>query len=224
MPFRLGLVQLGKFSTQFYLDELYRQNKLLGVDHVLEINTVKTNFEQINQHLPKNFEQLIPLLKRHTEHLKTLDLDATLFPNISLHETLDKMDHGLELIHPIKVTLDSLYEKRIKKIAIWGTKYIARDPFFFDLLKKINVECITLSDQMIDSLDAMRKAVYKNGIDSKLLLAMQEMINAHIGEAPILIACTELSALNAQLPPTKNVIDMAKLQIEKVIDHTIIPT
>lgn len=211
-----GVLGLGAASTAFYLQEIHRKFNLKNEEFsTCPLLLYQVDFQEINPFLPNDFLQLVPILKLVIADVKKLAITKILVPNITLHETLDKIDLPFTICHPVKLTISYFKENNLQKAVLFGTNYTMNSSYlktnFAAGFIELNVP--TAEDQL--EIDQFRKKVYLKEESTEDIKKYQSLINKYAACAPIIIACTELSMYSAGI--NGNCIDMAELQIEEFL-------
>ena len=117
--YNLGIIGLGYRTTAYYLkklNSLYNNN--FGGDSTCPYFLLNVNFDKINPFLPYQFDKYEPVLQTAITTLtKQANLDAILVPNITLHQSLNKLNGTISVIDPILLGLEEL---NIRKISMPG--------------------------------------------------------------------------------------------------------
>lgn len=202
MQASLGILGLGRRSTQFYIDELDENGHPF----------FQTDFESINAQLPDNHLIIKELLTPVFEQIKASEVTHLLVPNITLHKVLDEMDFPFSLIHPIELMKKALQNAE-KPVMIIGTRHTSKDSFVGKAVYDSGTILTPTPPTIIQQADELRLAVY-NGSETEVQIGD---FNATIAElaakATPVIACTELSVVSRIEGP----IDLGRLQIESAL-------
>ncbi len=106
-PLNTCILGLGERSTQFYISTLHRlYHEKLGGFHTFPFVLYQIDFNTINPFLPNQFDKLIPEMKNILQMILDVNASQYLIPNITLHETLDKINHQIDMVHPVQLTRD----------------------------------------------------------------------------------------------------------------------
>ena len=100
----VGLLSLGCRSVQFYNEQMraiYSEKKSLK-SHLAPTN-ITSDFNAINSHLPNQFEYLEPLLQKNIDLAVKEKVSVLIIPNITLHETLDRLAEKSNNLPKIKI-------------------------------------------------------------------------------------------------------------------------
>ena len=210
-----GILGLGSFSTQYYLGEIQRKfNERNEEFSTCPYLLYQIDFQQINPFLPDQFSTLKPKIEVVLNEIYKLGISDLLVPNITLHETLDKIESPVKLFHPVSLTIDDL-KNRISKITLFGTLYTMNSDYLKEKFSENNIEIILPSEADQIWLDNFRKTVFDQSQTSNKIETYQDLIKKYSVENSVVIACTELSVF--ALKNDSNCIDMADLQIEEFL-------
>ncbi|WP_159038531.1 aspartate/glutamate racemase family protein [Brumimicrobium mesophilum] len=212
----LGILGLGSYSTLFYIRELNTSyNKTNGGFSTFPFKMLNVNFDKINNLLPYVSDELDAIVKSNIKDLIALGVDRILVPNVTLHETIDRLDIKTEIIHPVYLTLSEIKKKKHQKAILLGSKYTMESDYIQTLFSSDNIEILTPSNEEMDFIDHVRKQVYQQLETDELLDEFNEIVVKYSKEKAVIIACTELSV--ALSTKNNNVFDMARIQIGYVL-------
>jgi aspartate racemase len=221
VEYQLGILGLGNRSTSYYLNNLNTQyNKKHGGYSTCPYLLLNTNFDTINPFLPHQFEKTIPALTSYIEQLFSLGAQHILIPNITLHETLDKIDKfdATLFIHPFQLLKKELQQRKEKPVVVLGTRHSMNNPYFNSLIENEGVEISKLENNDALMVDEFRTAIYNRSESTELANKFENLVSKLEEKYTIVVACTELSAyLNTSNKKLKNTIDLATLQIKEAI-------
>ncbi len=217
----IGLLGLGSRSTEYYFNALNTHYQSIHGDyHTCPIKLLNANFNDINPYLPDQFERLEPITISYLNQLVALGVESILIPNITLHQTLDRVWPDLQidvpLIHPVHLAAKEMVKNGAKTVCILGSKYTMVSNYIPAILLSYGIETTSPSSPHIDFIDQCRKALY-SGIETKEnILELEKIIAFYAKTSSIIIACTELSTLHLH-NPDNNVFDLARLQVHQAI-------
>ena len=98
----IGLLGLGDQSTNFYTKQLsVNYDPKTRNDGMPFLKLAPTNFNEINDLLPVPSKKLDRIIKRYLYELISLNVDLILIPNITLHETIDRLKLKIKMVHPV---------------------------------------------------------------------------------------------------------------------------
>ena len=211
-----GILGLGSFSTQYYLGEIQRKFK----ERNKEFSTCpyvlyQIDFQEINPFLPNQFSILKTKIEYVLNAISDLGITKLLVPNITLHETLDKIEIPVELYHPVNLTVDYLEKKSISKVSLFGTLHTMNSEYLKQIVSEKNIEILPPLKEDQQWLNDFRNAVFDQTFTRIDIEMYQDLIKKYSVENPVVIACTELSVFALKNNPS--CIDMADLQIEEFL-------
>lgn len=217
----LGVLGLGNFSTLFYIGELNRiyQMRMKGYS-TFPFKMLNVNFDAINNLLPNPSTQLEVLVEQAIAELVELKVDVILVPNITLHDTIDKLKLNVQVIHPLKCTLNELRKKKCQKIVLIASHHTMNSDYIKSYFTKNNIEVILPSEQEMYFIDSVRKEVYENTASLEMLEKYNSIVQQYAEKFSVVTACTELS-LALKNPDMINVFDMSRIQIQKAMEETV---
>lgn len=214
----IGVFGLGNRSTLFYIDELNKRfNSLYGGYSTCPFILYNTNFETINPYLPNDFNKLEPLLIHYIKKIKELGANFLLVPNITLHETLDRINIGLDIAHPVQLTIDKLMETKQAEAVIFGSLYSMQSKYLKHAFLKRNILLIEPRKEHKEFIDYIRNKIYFKQESKKDMEEYRRLLLLYSKDHPVIIGCTELSIYTSQYQ--NNIYDMASFQIEKTLAH-----
>ena len=204
----LGLLYLGEDSSEFYLRKLTE----FGFN---EVKVVHTNFTAINAQLPDNFKLLKNLLTPYLRQIDQENITRLIVPNITLHETLDVLDHSFKfkLSHPVLEGIRALKKNGVRKVVLFGSLHTMQGGYIKRQFETDNIKTMTPIKQDMLYIDEIRKKVYDGSIKDSEIEAYVSLIYKYQQTSPVVIACTELSILQQPLK-LSNVYDLSILQMQ----------
>lgn len=211
---QIAMPVLGEQATDFYQAEL---NRLYGLNHDHQpcpLLRVETVFERINACLPDNYAALAPLLNSLFEKLAESNAAVYLFPNITLHAAIDRLQlpdgERTRLVSPLQCAIAELSNSGIGTITLVGTRHTMQSDQLAGYFVKKGIEvCFPEADDIRD-LDGLRLQVFAEGYSASLKADMERLL---AGYDKVVLACTELSMLNKDM----TFIDLARLQMAAAI-------
>ena len=217
MQQKIGVLGLGVFSTAFYVSRLHQKyHQLKGGFSTFPFLMYQVDFELINPFLPNQFEKLMPKVQEITSELEKLPVQKWIIPNITLHETFDKLETKINIIHPIEVIVKYCNSKSIHTLIIFGTKYTMNSDYLSSELAKKDINILKPEENDMLFVDELRTKIYQQKNTEEDLSKFKKIIKKYTAQNYILIACTELSIIADNLDSEK-LVDIAKLQIEEAI-------
>lgn len=213
---KVTILGLGVKSTQYYIEELHKKYHERYQEYATCPHYVyQTDFNEINPFLPNQFDTLIPNLKTILSNLSQLPTQQVLVPNITLHETLDQIETDLKFIHPVKLTTNYLKSRNLKHVVIFGTSYTMNSNYIKNAFKAEGIQVSEIDKEHQHDINHLRQHLYAHDVTEIELAEYIDLVQ-YYAHKTIVIACTELSIVNAHLKP-KNSVDMAELQINEAL-------
>jgi len=212
----IGILGLGNRSTLYYIDELNKKyNALFKGYSTCPFILYNIDFENVNPFLPNQFNKLKPLLSLYIKEIKNLGINFLLIPNITLHETIDKIYIDLDIAHPVQLTIDKLVERKQNEAVIFGSLYTMETAYLKDafLRKKIVLAEPNREDKYF--IDYFRKQIYHEQETERDIREYRNLLKSYSKKYPVIIGCTELSIYASK--DQANLYDMALLQIERTL-------
>lgn len=215
---KLAILGLGSRSTLHYLKELNKLYHLEKGDYsTCQFTLLNTNFNAINQLLPNTSVALDAILQNYINEIEQFDIEEILVPNITLHETIDRLNIQKTILHPLALTLAKIQENKTKEIVLFGSKYSMQANYIRSYFESNQIAIILPNQEEMLLIDEVRKQIYNKTETTELINKYFSIIDKYSKNNLIVLACTELSILK----PTNqtNIIDMAQLQIEAAIKN-----
>jgi aspartate racemase len=208
-----GILGVGAYSTQYYLGEIQRKfNEKNQEFSTYPYLLYQIDFQEINPFLPNQFSVLKPKTESILNEIYKLGIKVLLVPNITLHETLDRIKSPIKLYHPVRLTIDYLIKNQISKVTLFGTFYTMHSEYLKQKFNKNNIQIVVPSDVHQEWLDNFRKVIFNQTFTLDQIEIYQDLIKEYSVENPVVIACTELSVF--ALKNSSTCIDMVDLQIK----------
>lgn len=219
--FSLGILGLGSRSTLYYLQQLNEgYNKRRGGYATFPLTLLNTDFDEINQLLPNHSLALSENLNQYISQFGAVGISHLLIPNITLHHSIDQLDVSYSIIHPLHLTLEKIQSERYKQVTLFGSIHTMTSGFVIDFLTSNGIQVGTPKQDEKEFIDEVRKRIFNYDEDEALLQQYQQLVKKYADEGPLIVACTELSI--PQIESHEAIIDMAKMQIDEVIDLKVI--
>lgn len=211
----IGILGLGSRTTTFYVSQL---NKLFNLEFggysTCPFILLNTNFDKINALLPLPSEKLATIVKQCITAIEKQNIEQILIPNITLHETIDRIPVLKKIIHPVFETIARLKQHKIKKTVLFGSAYSMKSNYLKKIFSENDIEIVIPSERDRLLIDEVRKHVY-SGTETKALLdEYNSILDKYLESLAVVIACTELSIISVQ---NDNLFDMAHIQIAKAL-------
>jgi aspartate racemase len=214
---KLGILGLGSRSTTFYINELntlYNQEK--GGYSSCPFTLLNCNFDAINSLLPYASDSLDAIVQDYITELEKTDIESILIPNITLHETIDRLVTKKKIIHPIHLAVAKIKEKNWSKIVLFGSMHSMQSHYISSNFKAHDIEVVLPSEVDRLRIDEVRNRVYSETETVEFIQDYHLLIEKYTTNNPVVLACTELSVFNPK-NNNKNILDMAQLQITEAV-------
>jgi len=220
MTHRLGILGLGSRTTLFYMDELNEKyHQKYGGYSTCPFRLLNTNFNKINPYLPTEFNVLEEVLETYVNELIFMGANAILIPNITLHETWDriesKIDQNIKLIHPVQNTIQQLKLNGKSEAMIFGSGYTMNSTLMNDVFSANNIKLLKPQKEEQLVIDNIRKLIYEEKETQKDIELFHDIVRKYSEKHAIVIACTELSI---PLYLEDNIYDMSRMQINETFN------
>lgn len=214
----LGLLGLGSRSTLFYIKELNRlYHEKKGGYSTCPFKLWNANFDAINNLLPQSSEKLEVILQNCLSELQNLKVDAILIPNITLHETADKINAVSGIIDPVRLAIAKFKELDFNEVVLFGSLYTMESDYLQVKFKNEGISVLLPSQEERLLIDSIRKNIYWETDSMELLNEYNNIIEKYAGQYPVILACTELSiGWNGS---HTDVFDMSRIQLRFAVEN-----
>jgi len=214
----LGILGLGSRSTLFYIKELNRlyHNKKSGYS-TCPFKLWNANFDVLNNLLPQPSNKLTALIDNYLAELQHLKVDAILIPNITLHETIDKLSIIPKIIHPVHLTIAKLKEDGFNEIVLMGSLHTMESNYLKAVFNKESIAVVLPDAEERLVIEGVRKHIYWETESEELLKQYANVIKKYSTNYAVVLACTELSVGWDTLGG--NVFDMSRIQIATAVKN-----
>jgi len=221
---RTGILGLGSVSTLYYLKRLNEEyNKMHGGYSTFPCLLVSADFDKVNPYLPDQFEQLEQVLIPYFRYFDAAGVSKLLLPNITIHETVDRIiEHSsfkFIIVHPLQLIVEKLRFWSVSEVYLLGTKYTMESGYVAAYLSQHGIECLPISEEMKQLSDKLRREIYTGHIVGHEKIESQ-LINYFGNRKKIVLACSELSVLFSSFKGL-SFYDMAEEQINYIINTTL---
>ncbi|NRD23649.1 aspartate/glutamate racemase family protein [Winogradskyella litoriviva] len=213
---KLGVLGLGSFSTLFYIKELNAlYNKKHGGFSTCPFTMLNINFDAINNLLPNTSNHLDNLVLNPLNKLAQLNVHSIIVPNITLHETLDRLNIPSNIIHPVTQTIIKLKDDNHRHVTVFGSLYTMQSNYISSAFKSHHISVLQPSEEDRLIIENLRVVIYNGTETTEQLATFRSLIAKYTQNGAVVFACTELSvAYNNQ---NNLVYDMARIQINTAI-------
>lgn len=217
----LGVLGLGSRSTSFYIEELHRQYHRIHQGYsTCPFTLLSIDFNEINPYLPDQFEQLETNLLPYLKAFEISKVKEVIVPNITLHETIDRLrlqhHFSYQIIHPLELVLRKLKKDKAEKVIIIGSMYTMNASYLKDVFSTNEVDVLSISEESKKQIDVVRVMVYQGTLTPKQQTDFQHLLEQLSKLGKIVVACTELSLIMKKM--NVDGYDMALCQIEAAVE------
>ena len=215
---QLAILGLGSRSTLYYLEQLNKvYNTKNGGYSTCPFFLLNTDFDTINPLLPNTSVQLDAILQSYLDQIEALEVAEILIPNITLHETIDRLELQKNILHPLPLSVLKMKEIEAKKVVLFGSLHSMKSSYIRSYLELNSIEVLLPSSEEMEFIDEVRKHIYHTTETKEIINKYHQLIKKYSENYPVVLGCTELSILK----PTdqRNIIDMAQLQIEAAVKN-----
>lgn len=212
---------LGSRSTLFYLKQLNELYQIkMGGYSTCPLLMLNTNFNEINPLLPKPSAALSAVLQQYAEVIERLNVEHLLIPNITLHETTDRLVFKANVIHPVYLTASHIALNGWSEVVLFGSAHTMQADYIgaFFSARGIKTNIPSLEDRLL--IDEVRKQVYSETETEELIEKFHILIKKYCKHRPVVLACTELSIVKPK-EDNYHLLDMAQEQITAAISSLI---
>ncbi len=201
-------------STILYyriLNQLNSSN--LGKPHSAEVVINSFDFGQIAQLQKENrWDLLDEVMAKAGKDLEKAGANCILICANTMHLCIDAVRKvvTIPVIHIAEATSKSIIEKKIKKVALLGTKYTMEKDFFIDILTSFGIETIIPEAEEREIIhtviyDELSVGEINPASKEKYLKIIDRLIKS--GAEGIILGCTEIPLLIKQDDVTVPVFD-----------------
>ena len=205
-------------STILYYRILNQLNSnLLGAPHSAKIIMNSFDFGEIsNLQKEGRWDLLDELMAEAGKNLEDAGATCILICANTMHLCIDAVKKvvNIPVIHIAEATSKSILEKKIKKVALLGTKYTMEKDFFIDILTSFGIETIIPEQEERDLIHNVIYNELASGIidavsKEKYLQIIERLIKS--GAEGVILGCTEIPLLVQQEDVSVPVFDTTKI-------------
>ena len=192
-------------STILYYRILNEFNAIkLGNSHSAEVVINSFDFGKISKHQKDNrWDLLNEIMADAGKNLENAGAKCILICANTMHLCIDAVREvvNIPVIHIAEATSKSIIDKKIKKVALLGTKYTMEKDFFIDILSSFNIETIIPN---LEERDVIHNVIYDELSKGEINPASKEKYLKIIdrltknGAEGIILGCTEIPLLIKQ--------------------------
>ncbi|MGM0165558.1 aspartate racemase [Enterococcus sp. AZ135] len=215
-------------STVTYYTRINQlMNQKLGGLHSAKIKLASVDFEEIEKCQAANeWERSGELLGREAQRLEQAGADFLLICTNTMHKVAPQIAAYLSIpiLHIADATIAELQTKKIKKVALLGTKYTMTQDFYKQKIidSGINVWIPNETD-----IDIVNQIIFDELCHGKILAESKELFisvinQAHeVGAEGVILGCTEIGLLIQQADITIPVFDTTEIHSKKAVEQAL---
>ena len=214
-------------TIEYYRNLNQLSNEKLGGAETVEVILHSVNFGEIKKFTElDDWDSLLRIMRNAAFELESTGAGCLLIGANTMHKIADEIQASINIpvIHIAEAVGIEIQKKRLKKVALLGTKYTMQLGFYTDRLAKYGIETIIPEQSDIDFINytiynefgknifsAETKKTYLD-IISKLQLQRAEGVIGGCTEIPILLNQSDLS-----IP----LFDTVKIHANAAVDHVL---
>ena len=217
---KICLLALGSRTNLFYLrliNESFQLNS--DAEHVYSVVVKKMDFESINKWLPDNFSQLEEIVSQQLA--KVNGFEKILIPNVTLHETVDRLfeksNYSYPIVHPVESVIAKLMANNCTKIMLVSSLYGMNADQLKSYFLNNGLEVVVPNHEQQVVIDDFRKKVYGFRETNEDVTQYLTLLSHYQQDNDVVLACTELSLMT--LTAADNLYDMSREQINQAIGN-----
>lgn len=202
-------------------------NKKLGGSHAAKIILNSLDFAEIKILTEQqDWENIAVIMCKAAKAVEAAGADCLLIGANTMHNIADKVRPviNIPLIHIAEATAGAIRNKKLKTVALLGTKYTMQMDFYKDKLLAQGISTIIPSDTAIEFINHSIYEEFSNGIflpDTKkqYLLIIDKLVVQ--GAEGIIFGCTEIPILIKQSDCSVPVFDTAYIHSMAAVDFVL---
>ena len=199
-------------------------NEKLGGLHSAKIKLASVDFEEIEQCQVNNeWEKSGEILGKDAQGLEQAGADFLLICTNTMHKVAPQIAEyvSIPILHIADATIAELQAKKIKKVALLGTKYTMTQNFYKQKIIESGIEVWIPNDGDIETVNQIIFAELCHGrILAESKEAFIEVINQAIeaGAEGVILGCTEIGLLIQQEDVAIQVFDTTEIHSQKAVE------
>jgi len=221
---------LGGLSFVSTID-YYRQintsvNEILGKRHSAKIILNSIDFEEIKQHLNKDWEPISTIMHREMVKLAGCGVDGIWVCNNTLHKAVDMILPKLDIEVPVFHIVDCLGERardqNYKTVLLLGTQFTMEDGFYSDRLKSsYNIDVVIPQESERQEIHSI---IMNELVKDVSLPQSKERVLHIINQYPcdaVVLGCTELPVLIQPGDCATPVLNTVEIHCAKAVEFAL---
>jgi len=228
----IGLIGGMSWESSAVYYELLNQKvrALLGGFHSCKNIMVTVDFAEIEklQH-QGDWYRLDELMASSAKQLELAGADIVILCTNTMHLCSDAIKNTISIpfLHIAEAAAQEIINRKIKKVALLGTKFTMEKDFYKDILiKKYGIEVLIPSE--IERVEA-HNIIYNELVHGEIKDTSRETYKAIIknleerGAKGIILGCTEIPLLIKDKDVAVPIFDTAKIHAEKAVEWALNP-
>ncbi len=204
-------------------------NEKLGGDETAKIFLYSANFGDIRKLTEaNNWPALTAIMIEKAKMLETAGADCVLLGANTVHHIADEVQRAIPipLVHIAEETAKAIATKKMKTVALLGTKYTMQMNFFKDKLRQKNIRTLIPADDEIGYINnaiynEMSKSLFLPGTKMRFIEIINRLIDR--GAEGIILGCTEIPLLikpeDSAVPVFDTMLIHAKAAVEFALNN-----
>lgn len=225
----IGLVGgTGWASTVEYYSLINREvHRRLGGDDAARIILYSVNFGDIRRFRQKGeVDKVFELLLHAAESVIAGGADCVLLCANTTHQFADNMQKKITkpMLHIADATAKAIVDKKIRKVALLGTKMTMEMPFYIDRLAGFGITTIVPEPEEREFIQTiinteLMKEIFKPETKQHLLKIINQMKDA--GAEGVILGCTEIPLIIKQEDTPVPLFDTLELHVKAAVEFAL---
>ncbi|HVZ97384.1 MAG TPA: aspartate/glutamate racemase family protein [Chitinophagaceae bacterium] len=220
-----GLTWVSTIDYYRLLNEMI--NEKLGGNETAKILLYSVNFGEIKRLTETNdWPALAAIMREKAKLIEAAGADCLLLGANTMHHIADEVQAVIKipLIHIAEETAKAIEAKRMKTVALLGTKYTMQLNFFKNKLLRKNITTLIPAE---DEINYINQAIYNEMSKSLFLPATKnrfiEIIHRliHKGAEGIILGCTEIPLLIKQEDAAVPLFDTTLIHATAAVEYAL---
>jgi len=215
-------------STVEYYRIINQETKAkLGGLHSARCILYSVDFEEIEQfQRSDDWENAAKMLRDAALRLEKAGADFIVLCTNTMHKVAEKIeaDLGIALLHIADATAEEILKKKMKTVALLGTKYTMEQEFYKSRLEEKGIK-VLIPDEMDRNI--IHKVIYEELCLGKMLeesrIQFRRIINnliSHLAEG-VILGCTEIGLLVKKEDSKVPLFDTTFIHAVKAVEYAL---
>lgn len=209
-------------STIMYYEVLNRlASEHFGEDHSCKVIINSVNFAEISNLQKENrWDKLDDIMADAGKSLELAGAKCILICANTMHLTINAVREAVEIpvIHIAEATAEKIIEKKLKTVALLGTKYTMEKDFYIDVLRSFGIKTIVPNLENRNEVhriiyDELSKGILNDASKQIYLQIIEKLIED--GAEGVILGCTEIPLLINQSDVSTPVFDTTTIHATK---------